>query len=200
MVEAPIFHVNGDDPEAVVYAAKVATEYRQKFHKPVVIDMFCYRRFGHNEGDEPTFTQPIMYKKIRDHPTTRRSTRASWLPKALITEAEVEKMKAEFARQPREAEYEAGQNLQAQQGRLAGRRLVRLQHGGQRRRAAPRQDRGAGKAAQGNRQEAVRDVPEDFNAHKTIQRFIESRAKMIETGEGIDWATAEALAFGSLCS
>ncbi len=65
MVEAPIFHVNGDDPEAVVYAAKVAIEYRQKFHKPVVIDMFCYRRFGHNEGDEPAFTQPLMYLRFR---------------------------------------------------------------------------------------------------------------------------------------
>jgi 2-oxoglutarate dehydrogenase E1 component len=70
MIEAPIFHVNGDDPEAVVYAAKVAIEFRQKFHKPVVIDMFCYRRHGHNEGDEPAFTQPLMYKKIRDHKTT----------------------------------------------------------------------------------------------------------------------------------
>ena len=70
LVEAPIFHVNGDDPEAVVYCAKVAIEYRQKFHKPVVIDMFCYRRFGHNEGDEPGFTQPLMYRIIRSHPTT----------------------------------------------------------------------------------------------------------------------------------
>src|SRR2546430_1652827 len=68
MIAAPIFHVNGDDPEAVVFAAKVAIEYRQQFHKPVVVDMFCYRRFGHNEGDEPMFTQPLMYKKIRWHP------------------------------------------------------------------------------------------------------------------------------------
>jgi 2-oxoglutarate dehydrogenase E1 component len=70
MVEAPIFHVNGDDPEAVVHAAKVATEFRQKFHKDVVIDIFCYRRFGHNEGDEPMFTKPRMYKKIKKHKTT----------------------------------------------------------------------------------------------------------------------------------
>ena len=70
MIEAPIFHANGDDPEAVVFAAKIATEFRQKFQKPVVIDMFCYRRFGHNEGDEPSFTQPLMYKQIRSHPST----------------------------------------------------------------------------------------------------------------------------------
>ncbi len=74
MVEALIFHVNGDDPEAVVYAAKVATEYRQKFQRPVVIDMFCYRRFGHNEGYEPSFTQPLMYQKIRAHRPRRKST------------------------------------------------------------------------------------------------------------------------------
>mgnify|MGYP002527592657 CR=1 FL=1 len=71
MVEAPIFHVNGDDPEAVVFAAKVATEFRQQFGKDVVIDMFCYRRFGHNEGDDPTMTQPLMYAKIKGHPSTR---------------------------------------------------------------------------------------------------------------------------------
>ena len=69
MVEAPIFHVNGDDPEAVVHVAKIATEFRQKFQKPVVIDMFCYRRYGHNESDEPMFTQPLMYKAIKAHPT-----------------------------------------------------------------------------------------------------------------------------------
>ena len=81
MVEAPIFHVNGDDPEAVVHAAKVATEFRQKFHKDVVIDIFCYRRFGHNEGDEPMFTNPLMYKKIKTHKTTLSALyRTLWWP------------------------------------------------------------------------------------------------------------------------
>ena len=83
MVQAPIFHVNGDDPEAVVHCARIATEFRQLFHKDVVIDMFCYRSFGHNETDEPAFTQPLMYRAIKDHPTTLRALRraSSW-PKA----------------------------------------------------------------------------------------------------------------------
>ena len=102
MIEAPIFHVNGDDPEAVVFAAKVATEFRQKFQKPVVIDMFCYRRFGHNEGDEPAFTQPLMYK--HDPPASRRCSRStprSSIAEGVVTEAEVEAMKAALAREAR---------------------------------------------------------------------------------------------------
>src|SRR5579883_1221353 len=93
MIEAPIIHVNGDDPEAVVYAAKVATEFRQKFHKPVVIDMFCYRRFGHNEGDEPAFTQPLMYKKIRSHPTTLQIYADKLAAEGLLTPEDFERMK-----------------------------------------------------------------------------------------------------------
>src|SRR6187401_1667673 len=87
MIDALIFHVNGDDPEAVVFAAKVATEYRQKFQKPVVIDMFCYRRFGHNEGDEPSFTQPLMYKKIRAHPTTLEIYARKLAAEGVVSEA-----------------------------------------------------------------------------------------------------------------
>merc|ERR1711969_165522 len=95
-VEAPIFHVNGDDPEAVVYAAKIAMEFRMKFHKPVVIDMFCYRRYGHNEGDEPAFTQPIMYKHIRSHETVVTLYSRRLIEEGLITEGEFEKMKADW--------------------------------------------------------------------------------------------------------
>ena len=108
MIEAPIFHVNGDDPEAVVFAAKVATEFRQKFQKPVVIDMFCYRRFGHNEGDEPSFTQPLMYKTIRSHPTTLEIYAKKLVGEGVVTDGEVEKMKADW-RAHLEAEFEAGQ-------------------------------------------------------------------------------------------
>src|SRR5690606_10209384 len=109
MIEAPIFHVNGDDPEAVVYAAKVATEFRMQFQKPVVIDMFCYRRFGHNEGDEPAFTQPIMYRKIRSHPTTIEIYSKKLIAEGLVSEDEIEQMKAEW-RSLLEAEFEAGQS------------------------------------------------------------------------------------------
>jgi 2-oxoglutarate dehydrogenase E1 component len=89
MIEAPIFHVNGDDPEAVVFAAKVATEFRQKFQHPVVIDMFCYRRYGHNEGDEPSFTQPLMYKAIRKHPPASEIYTKKLVGENVISEGEV---------------------------------------------------------------------------------------------------------------
>ena len=109
MIEAPIFHVNGDDPEAVVYVAKIATEYRMTFHKPVVIDMFCYRRFGHNEGDEPAFTQPIMYKTIRSQKTTVQVYSQKLIDEGLITDADLDKMRAAW-RENLEQEFEAGQH------------------------------------------------------------------------------------------
>src|SRR5436190_11644791 len=107
MIDAPIFHVNGDDPEAVVFAAKVATEFRQKLHKPVVVDMFCYRRYGHNEGDEPAFTQPVMYKRIAAHPSTLTIYSKRLIAEGVVTEGEVEKLKADW-RARLDAELEAG--------------------------------------------------------------------------------------------
>src|ERR1700688_4257488 len=112
MIEALIFHVNGDDPEAVVFAAKVATEYRMKFQRPVVIDMFCYRRFGHNEGDEPSFTQPLMYKKIRSHPSTLEIYSKKLISEGVVTEGEVEKMRADW-RARLDVEQEASQGYKA---------------------------------------------------------------------------------------
>ena len=109
MIEAPIFHVNGDDPEAVVYAAKIATEFRMQFYKPVVVDMFCYRRFGHNEGDEPAFTQPIMYRNIRSHKTTVQIYGDKLIAEGLLTQAEFDKMKTDW-RAHLEAEWEVGQH------------------------------------------------------------------------------------------
>ena len=109
MVEAPIFHVNGDDPEAVVHAARVATEFRQKFGKDVVIDIFCYRRFGHNEGDEPMFTNPVMYKKIKKHKTTLQLYTERLVADGLIPEGEIEDMKAAFQAHLNE-EFETGKD------------------------------------------------------------------------------------------
>ncbi|NBO21382.1 MAG: 2-oxoglutarate dehydrogenase E1 component, partial [Rhodobacteraceae bacterium] len=110
MVEAPIFHVNGDDPEAVVHAARVAIEFRQKFHKDVVLDIFCYRRFGHNEGDEPMFTNPAMYNRIRKQKTTLQLYTERLVQDGLISEGEIEDMKAAFQARLNE-EYEAGKTF-----------------------------------------------------------------------------------------
>ena len=197
LVEAPIFHVNGDDPEAVVFCAKVATEYRQKFHKPVVIDMFCYRRFGHNEGDEPAFTQPIMYQLIRSHPTTLQIYAERLIAEGIVTEREVDKMRADW-RQRLEAEYEAGQSYSANKadwldGRWAGVKAARD--------IADDDLRGKTGVELARLRligERITAAPEGFNIHKTILRFLESRRAAIMSGEGIDWSTAEALAFGSL--
>ena len=196
MIEAPIFHVNGDDPEAVVYAAKVATEFRMKFQKPVVIDMFCYRRFGHNEGDEPAFTQPIMYRNIRSHPTTVQLYSKKLIEEGLLTEDEVEGMRAEW-RSHLEAEFEAGQNYRPNKadwldGAWSGLRTADNQDEQRRGKTAVpvKTLKEIGKK--------LAEVPEGFEIHRTIQRFMENRRKAIDSGEGIDWATAEALAFGSI--
>ena len=194
MVEAPIFHVNGDDPEAVVHAARVAIEFRQRFHKDVVIDIFCYRRFGHNEGDEPMFTQPLMYKAIKGHKTTLQLYTDRLVADGLIPEGEIEDMKAAFQAHLN-AEFEAGKEYRPNKadwldGRWSGlgKREGRYQRG---------------KTACENAKlkkvgEALTRLPDGFQPHKTVQRMLDAKAKMIESGEGIDWATAEALAFGTL--
>jgi 2-oxoglutarate dehydrogenase E1 component len=196
MIEALIFHVNGDDPEAVVFAAKVAIEYRQKFQRPVVIDMFCYRRFGHNEGDEPAFTQPLMYQKIRSHPTTLEIYSKKLIAEGVVTADEVEHMKAGW-RAHLESEFEIAAGYKPNKadwldGRWSGlKSAVEVED--------PRRGN-TGVAAQELREigRKITTVPPDFHVHKTIQRFLDHRAKAIETGEGIDWATAEALAFCTL--
>jgi 2-oxoglutarate dehydrogenase E1 component len=197
LVEAPIFHVNGDDPEAVVHCAKVAIEYRQKFHKPVVIDMFCYRRFGHNEGDEPAFTQPLMYRIIRSHPTTLEIYAKRLVSEGLLTEGEVDKLRGDW-RHRLEAEFEAGQGYKANKadwldGRWAGLKAAQDMIDDDRRGLT-------GVDLDKIKQIATRitAIPSGFSVHKTIQRFLDNRRQAIETGEGIDWAMGEALAFGCL--
>jgi 2-oxoglutarate dehydrogenase E1 component len=197
MVEAPIFHVNGDDPEAVVFAAKVATEYRMKFQRPVVIDMWCYRRFGHNEGDEPAFTQPLMYKNIRSHVSTLEMYAKRLIETGVLTEGEVEKMKADW-RQRLEAEFEAGTAYKPNKadwldGKWAGLTSAKASEDDPR--------RGQTGLELDRLKEigfAITRVPDGFNIHKTIQRFLDNRRKMVVSGTGLDWATAESLAFGSL--
>lgn len=197
MIEAPIFHVNGDDPEAVVFAAKVAIEFRQQFHKPVVVDMFCYRRFGHNEGDEPAFTQPLMYKNIRSRKSTLEIYSGKLIAEGVVTEGEVEKMRADW-RARLEAEFEAGQAYKPNKadwldGRWAGLKAVKEEEEDPR-----RGQTGLQLETLKTIGERITTAPEGFNVHKTIQRFLDNRRKAIDTGEGIDWATGEALAFGSL--
>ena len=194
MVEAPIFHANGDDPEAVVYAAKVATEYRQQFSKDVVIDMFCYRRFGHNEGDDPTMTQPIMYAKIKDHPSTRELYGARLAAEGVVTQEEIEAWVAE-ADAFLDREFEAGKTYEADKADWLDGKWANM--------AQPDSDERRGKTAVPLQR--LRDIgmkltaiPERLDVHKTVRRVIEHRREAIEAGHGLDWGTAEQLAFGSL--
>ncbi len=196
MIEAPIFHVNGDDPEAVVFAAKIATEFRQKFQKPVVIDMFCYRRHGHNEGDEPSFTQPLMYKAIAAHPTTLEIYGNKLIGEDVTSAAEIDKMKADW-RKHLDVELEAAQSYRANKadwldGRWAG---FKAADGAD----DPRRGHtGIAIATLKDIGQKITAVPPGFHLHRTLNRFLDHRRQAIETGAGIDWATAEALAFCSL--
>jgi 2-oxoglutarate dehydrogenase E1 component len=197
LVEAPIFHVNGDDPEAVVFCAKVATEYRQRFHKPVVIDMFCYRRFGHNEGDEPAFTQPLMYRNIRSHPTTLQIYAKKLIEEGVVTQGEADKMRADW-RQRLEAEYETGQSYIANKADWLDGRWSGVKSSG----SVSDDDRRGKTAVDAEKLQEltgrITSVPEGFSVHKTIQRFLDNRRATVLAGDGIDWATGEALAFASL--
>jgi 2-oxoglutarate dehydrogenase E1 component len=194
MVAAPIFHVNGDDPEAVVHCARLATEYRQLFHRDVVIDMVCYRRFGHNETLEPTFSQPLMYKAIKDHPTTLELYTNKLVSEGTLGAAEVEAMAKAFTDRL-DAEFTASKSHKPEHADWLDGRWT-----------------GLGVATEGDRRgetsvslDLVREVgtalsrtPEGFHLHRTVARTLEAKAQMFASGEGFDWATAEALAFGTL--
>ena len=194
VVEAPIFHVNGDDPEAVVHAAKVATEFRQKFGKDVVIDIFCYRRFGHNEGDEPMFTNPLMYKRIKKHKTTLTLYTERLVKDGLIPEGEIEDMKASFQAHLNE-EFEIGKDYKPNKADWLDGRWSHLDRNKEDYVRGDTAIKPETLAEVGN---ALARAPEGYPLHKTVQRLLEGKAKMVETGEGFDLATAEALAFGSL--
>ncbi|WP_416915211.1 MAG: 2-oxoglutarate dehydrogenase E1 component [Roseicyclus sp.] len=194
MVEAPIFHVNGDDPEAVVHAARVATEFRQKFGKDVVLDIFCYRRFGHNEGDEPNFTNPVMYKRIKTHKTTLQLYTERLVKDGLIPEGEIEDMKAAFQARLN-TEFEAGKDYKPNKADWLDGRWSHLNREGEDYQRGETAIKPETMAEVGR---ALTTAPEGFNLHKTVARLLETKAEMFSSGKGFDWATAEALAFGSL--
>ena len=191
--QAPIFHVNGDDPEAVVHCAKVATEYRQKFNRDVVIDMVCYRRFGHNEGDEPSFTQPLMYKKIKSHPTTLSIYSKKISQEGLLSEEHINHKKIEF-KKFLENEYISSKNYKSELKWFDG--------------VWSRFKPGLGKDKRGvsgvekniliETGKKMSEIPPNFKVHKTLVKVFEQRKKMFTENTPIDWSTAELLAFGTL--
>src|SRR5579864_2673342 len=194
MVQAPIFHVNGDDPEAVVHCARIAAEFRQLFHKDVVIDMFCYRRFGHNETDEPSFTQPLMYRAIKDHPTTLALYAARLVAEGAASQGDVQAMLKNFNAKL-DSEFEAAKSHRPDRADWLDGRWTGFA-------TAPEGDRRGDTAVPEKKLRAVgralTSVPDDFHVHRTIARQLEAKARMLESGEGVDWTTAEALAFGTL--
>lgn len=196
MIEAPIFHVNGDDPEAVVFAAKIAIEFRQKFKKPVVIDMFCYRRFGHNESDEPSFTQPLMYKRIAAHQTVVALYSKRLIDSGVLTPDQLEAMKAEY-RKHLDDDFSASESYKANKADWLDGRWAHLSYA----KDADDPRRGQTGYDLAKLKEIglkLNKVPKTFKPHRTLQRVLDARRKTIEEGQGIDWAMAEQLAFGTL--
>ena len=195
IIQAPIFHVNGDDPEATVHVARIATEFRQTFKKDVVIDMFCYRRFGHNEGDEPAFTQPLMYAKIKKHPTVRKIYADRLVSEGVVSQGEADKYVTDLQKRL-DGDFEAATSYRPNkadwlEGAWSGMSTTR---GYDARRGATAVD------ADHLREigQKLVAIPEGFNVNRKILRQFEAKKKAIESGEGIDWSTGEALAFGTL--
>jgi len=196
IIQAPILHVNGDDPESVVHAARIAIEFRQEFKSDAVIDMFCYRRFGHNEGDEPAFTQPLMYAAIAGHPTTRSIYAEKLIAEGVITKDEADGFVAHLHDQL-ETDFEAASSYKPNKADWLEGAWTGLE--------AKRGDYIRGETAVPIKTlksigEKITTIPDDFNPNSKIVRQFKAKRKQIEAGDGIDWATAEALAFGSLLS
>ncbi|MET0249293.1 MAG: 2-oxoglutarate dehydrogenase E1 component [Sphingobium sp.] len=197
-VQAPILHVNGDDPEAVTFACKLAIEYRQTFHRDIVIDMWCYRRFGHNEGDEPSFTQPLMYAKIRQHPPVSDVYSARLKAEGVVDDDYVNGLTGDFVNHLEE-EFEAAKSYKANKadwfaGRWSG--LHKPADGGSRQNA----DTAISNKLFDSLGKTLTTVPANVNVHKTLRRVLDAKAEMFRSGANFDWATGEALAFGALLS
>ncbi|WP_310596189.1 2-oxoglutarate dehydrogenase E1 component [Sphingomonas sp.] len=198
-VQAPVFHVNGDDPEAVTFATKMAMEFRQKFHRDIVIDMWCYRRFGHNEGDEPGFTQPLMYNIIRKHPGVSEIYAKRLIAEGVVDQAWVDQNIQQYVTRC-EGEFEAGSGYKPNKADWFAGRWSGL--------SAPKEtDQGRRNVETGLDRKLfdalgrkLTTVPDSVQIHKTLARVIDAKRQMFAGGENFDWATGEALAFGSLLS
>ncbi len=194
IVQAPIFHVNGDDPEAVVHVARIATEFRHRFKKDAVVDIFCYRRHGHNETDEPAFTQPLMYKAIASHPTTREIYAKRLAAEGLISAEESEKIAQDFLKRL-DDDFEAAKSYRPNKADwLEGVWKGFAVASGEDRRGTTAVELPLLKEVGA----ALTRVPQGFNVNRKIVRQLDAKRETIEKGEGIDWTTAEALAFGTL--
>ena len=193
VVEAPILHCNGDDPEAVVHCAKIAIEFRQKFNRDVVIDIICYRRFGHNEGDEPSFTQPLMYKKIKEHPTTLNIYANKLIEENSISNDEFEKNKTDF-NLLLDNQFKSAKDDKPKLDWFEGTwSRYRPQKGKDKRGKT-----GVNENTLISISNKINSLEDQLKVHKTIKKIFSKRHESILAKKNIDWSTSEALAFGSL--
>ena len=193
MVEAPIIHINGDDPEAVVYGARIAAEFRLKFNRDVVIDLVCYRRFGHNEGDEPSFTQPLMYKKIRSHPSTANIYGQKLVNESLISKEDFNFQTKKF-KELLDEQFKTAKDYKPKIEWFEGTWSRYKPKKGKDKRGVTGVDLKTVKEIS----DRVSLIPSEVNIHKTIDKILYNRKQSVDQGFGIDWSTAEILAFGSL--
>ncbi|MES2059364.1 MAG: 2-oxoglutarate dehydrogenase E1 component, partial [Pseudomonadota bacterium] len=198
-VQAPIFHVNGDDPEAVTFACKMAIEFRQKFRRDIVIDMWCYRRFGHNEGDEPSFTQPLMYDRIRQHPPVSEIYGAKLIEQKVIDRAWIDDNIKQFTTLL-EGEFEAGASYKPNKADWFAGRWSGLHAPADAESARRNLETGIESKLFDSLGRTLTTVPEGLTIHKTLGRVIDAKREMFKSGANFDWATGEALAYGSLLS
>ena len=193
MVDAPIIHANGDDPEAVVYAARIASEFRLKFNRDVVVDLICYRRFGHNEGDEPSFTQPLMYKKIRSHPTPVKVYGKKLIDQKVISDEDLENVIKKF-KDLLDDQFKNAKDYKPKIAWFEGTWSAYKPEKGKDKRGVT----GADTKKLSEISEKINSSSDDLNLHKTIVKILNNRKEAVRSGFNIDWSTAEALAFGSL--
>jgi 2-oxoglutarate dehydrogenase E1 component len=193
MVQAPIFHVNGDDPEAAIWVANLAFEYKHIFKKDVVIDLFGYRRHGHNEGDEPGFTQPILYAKIKNHPSVKEIYQKKLIDQGTISTSEIDKMNEEFNK----ILTKSFERIKKKREKFEGEPPL----------AVPKkviEDFIPEKSTSISEDMLIKiingltTVPDDFNGHPKLAKFLEARKKLLAGSAKADWALAESIAFGSL--